>query len=157
MQVYCFSICFKRYLWLTNWTVHWNWLWCFFLFLLLPSHFITFFVDCDSRKMLLTKNTSFTDCLCKTWISVLVPGKKEGAVNKLWNLNTDIVYLNMDSSVGVVIRLQAGWFEVWIPTKAGYFLFFKNLQNASRLHQRVLRYFPGRRAAGTCTWSLLSL
>lgn len=46
-------------------------------------------------------------CLCKTWISVLVLGKGEGAFNKLWTLNRDIVYLDIDSSVGTVIRLRA--------------------------------------------------
>jgi hypothetical protein len=31
--------------------------------------------------------------------------KGDGAVNKLWTLNTVVVYLDIDSSDGIVIRL----------------------------------------------------
>jgi hypothetical protein len=40
--------------------------------------------------------------------NVLALGKGQGAVNKLWTLNTDVVYLDIDSSVSIVIRLRAG-------------------------------------------------
>jgi uncharacterized membrane protein YGL010W len=49
-----------------------------------------------------------TFCLCKTLIGLLEVGKLEGAVNKLWALNTNIFYLDIDSSFGIVIMIRAG-------------------------------------------------
>jgi len=35
-------------------------------------------------------------------------GKMDRAVNNVWTLNTDIVYFDFDSSVGIVIKLRNG-------------------------------------------------
>ena len=53
--------------------------------------------------------------------------KGDGAVNKLWNRTTVVVYFDIDISVGLLFKLRGEWFEVWIPTKTGAFLLFKTL------------------------------
>jgi hypothetical protein len=86
-------------------------------------------------KILFTKTLNLQTfkpvCLCKIWNSVLALFKGKGAVNELWNLNTVFVYLNIDSSVSIVIKLQAGWFEVWIPTIQERFSYSKWYINLS--------------------------
>ena len=69
------------------------------------------------QENIIYKNTQFTDlfkpvCLCKFWNCVLALFKGEVAVNELGTLNTVFVYLNIDSSVSIVIKLRAGYFDV---------------------------------------------
>ena len=101
----------------------------FVFFCLLLSYFIAFAMDCGSWQKCYLKKSNYrifvfnAVCLCKSWNSVLTLFKGEGAVNKLWTLNTVVVYFDIDSSVGVVIKLRTGWFEVWIPTKQDVFCY----------------------------------
>jgi hypothetical protein len=102
----------------------------FVTFCLLLSYFITFELDCDStRKYYLQKPSIYRNfkpfCLCTNWNSVLALFKGEGAVNELWTINTVFVYFNNDSSVSIVIKLLAEWFEVWIPTLQERFCYSK--------------------------------